>query len=274
MKASTWIMAGAAVFLLNAVAGATSVTVTITGADNTQCAMILAPTPYTGGPYTGHENWGGRTFANAYEAEGGMSTSAHVLIGFALPDLGSVAIDSATLRLHRDGWLSSEGNIEAYRLLESWNEGSGSGSPTVYASELGGAGGTGFGPQTGSADWFDRAHGAATWSTPGAIGPGSSLTSPSAAFVVNNEDYFSLDVTSDLQYWYDHALANNFGWVLTSHDTDGQWRVGLRLQSDDAGYAQPMLTVNYSVIPEPVTLLTLGATLCALGPYLRRRLNG
>jgi hypothetical protein len=175
-----------------------------------------------------------------------MSTTAHTLLRFHLPELESVHVISATVTLRRNDWLSYEGTVSIYRLLESWAEGSGSGSSTLYASESSGSGGTGYGPQDGMVDWFDRQHGVAAWSTPGALGPGSSLMVPTDVHTVQGESIFSLDVTADVQYWYDHGLdITNFGWILTSIDTDGQWRIGLRLLSDDSPSGGPVFTMEY-----------------------------
>ena len=230
-------------------------TVSITGTNDTDCSMILGADLYPWGPYTGHENWGGRNFSNVYEPEGGLTATAHTLLRFHLPELESVHVISATITFRRDSYLSFEGTVSIYRLLESWAEGTGSGSLTTYATETGGTGGTGYGPQVGMVDWFDRQHGVATWSTPGAVGPGSSLTLPTDVHTVQGEYTFPLDVTADVQYWYDHGLdITNFGWVLTSIDTDGQWRVGLRLLSDDSS-SGPVFTMEYVLEPNPVEVL-------------------
>ncbi|HET6493922.1 MAG TPA: DNRLRE domain-containing protein [Thermoguttaceae bacterium] len=204
--------------------------------------------------YTGHDNWGGRSFANAYDSNDPVYvSSAHVLLRFDLPSLSLSDPDdivAATLTLHASS--STGSTLQLYRLLESWEEGTGSGASSVYASETGGTGGTGFGPQDGACDWYDRYHGSTAWSVPGAVGGGSSLADPSAVYTVTAEHTILMDVTQDLRYWYANGTNSlNYGWVITSQDTDGEWPAGIRFHSDDYIYPsyQPALAIDY--VPEP-----------------------
>lgn len=217
-------------------------TLTITGAGPPDCTVIVSPDEWT---RTGHENFGSLDVTQVFEQDG-IGWVNRTLLRFDLPELESVHVISATVTLRRNDWLSNEGMVSIYRLLESWTEGTGAGVV-----------------QDGAADWFDRQHGVAAWSTTGALGPGSSLTVPTDVHTVQGEYTFSLDVTADVQYWYDNGLdVTNFGWVLTSIDTDGQHRFGLRLWSDDS-LSAPVLTIEY--VPNLAPIAVCQGAVVAVG---------
>jgi hypothetical protein len=82
--------------------------------------------------------------------------------------------------------------------------------------------------------------------------------------------YYHWNVTSSVQAWYSGSAPNN-GWLIRivssySHE-------GVDFYSKDhsiVGY-RPYLTINYTVIPEPSSLLALSAGLVGLLSMRRRR---
>ncbi|MBU4272472.1 MAG: hypothetical protein KKE86_05035 [Planctomycetes bacterium] len=250
--AAVLLMTGRAIIL-----EAAPIVTTVGGPADSQMTMIE-------NVYGGHDNWGGRNAANVYDGGAFQEGSRRILIRFDLPPLQNDIL-AATLELRYSSYLSNEGILRLYRLTESWGEGTGSGHESVSATETGMSGGTGCGPQDGAADWFDRFHGTdgGAWSVPGAVGGTSSIATPTVTQLVTELTFpctVILNVLDDVRYWYANGVnMQNFGWVMTEEDSDGEWRVGLRFYSNDAlsesyNYT-PILRITS--VPEPAIWVSL-----------------
>lgn len=77
--------------------------------------------------------------------------------------------------------------------------------------------------------------------------------------------YYSWDVTSSVQSWYNGTEQNN-GWLVRAVAHDGGTD-GIKMNTKDGGSDyRPYLLINYNIIPEPATLILL-----SLGTLLLRK---
>ena len=142
----------------------------------------------------------------------------------ALPDqipLGST-INSAVITFFATNASSSPtGNIAIYQMTSNWNENS---------------------------TWDSLTNGVQ-------IGSETVASADDVNSVVFANTTMTLDVLASLQAWL--GGDTNFGWVITNDSTDG-----VQFSSSEAatGANRPMLTVNFTPVPEPGSLLLTGLT--------------
>lgn len=155
--------------------------------------------------------------------------------------LGST-INSATLTLTVDTITSAEGSgSQLFRMVQSWNA-----SDTWT---------TGYGSNGVQTDGIE-----ALATSDGFIGANSSANNLAQGAVAN------ANVTATLQAWSGGAVNN--GWLLNYFPLGTG---GLALASSDNGTAsrRPLLTVDYTAVPEPATLTVLAGAIVLLNA--RRR---
>jgi len=125
------------------------------------------------------------------------------------------------------------------RLLASWAEGNGS----DMAGSLGVAGAT----------WNNRFGTAGSpWATPG--GDFAATISGSRAIAGSGPYTFTSNpfMITDVQSWLDNP-ATNFGWLLRSESEASSTTIR-RFGSREDALNSPILTLNYTVVPEPGSL--------------------
>ena len=193
---------------------------------------------------------------------GGSGLIRRGLIAFDLAasvPAGSTITD-ATLRLYlsqtrpaggQPGFLSTD--VSLHRLLSPWGEG---------ASDAPQQEGGGANAQPGDATWHHTFFDEGTWIQPG----GDFLGDPSATTLVGERLAFytwgGSGLVADLQFWLE-SPAEDFGWFIIGDESAGgtakrfdsresfndDFSTGLR--------TLPLLTVEYTAIPEPGTAILL-----------------
>lgn len=141
-----------------------------------------------------------------------------ILLKFDLSAIPTGAtITSASLQMQATA-IGGTLNIDVYELLQSWDEGSGSGTP-------------------GAANWTENAA-ATNWATAG----GSFNSTAVATLNTNATGQHSWDITSLVQGWVDGSRTNN-GVLVASPDGGGNRTV--TYDSREGTFA-PQLVINYS----------------------------
>lgn len=179
------------------------------------------------------------------------------LLAFDLSALpAQTVVQSATLTLYLV--LSNPFDLERthtlHRVSKDWGEGG--------SVALGGAGSP---AQTDDATWTDTFFGTqgAVWDAPGAdFDP-----AVSAAAAVNEAglfyDWTAPGLAADVQAFFDDPGAN-FGWILVGDESTLTTAHAFASRENDVAARRPVLTVEFSVIPEPATGLLLACGLAGL----------
>lgn len=149
--------------------------------------------------------------------------------------LGST-INSATLTLFGGDSLTT--SVELYRLLTNWSESS------TWSNSFG-------------ANGVDY--------TPGVEAVSTADTSTS--FITNT--FYTIDVTASVQAWANGS--NNFGWAFINQANIGGNTAIFATRETVTLNRRPLLTVNYTYIPEPSTMALLGLGTCAIARRRRCR---
>ncbi len=156
-------------------------------------------------------------------------------------------IQGVTLKLHNTAANIDDETLAFQRLITDWGEGS---------SIAGGSGGSGGPAEVGDATWLHTFFDADLWTTPG----GDFDPVISAATTVGGPGSYTWDSTTqlvdDVQLFLDDP-AMNFGWILLGNEnlSGTAKKFDAREGLDPA--LQPVMTVNYSPVPEPTTLMML-----------------
>jgi hypothetical protein len=159
-------------------------------------------------------------------------------------------------------------DVSLNRLLADWgagNSGAGLGNggsvPPGGGNPPGGSGGAshGFPATPGDATWTYRFYNTSTWTTPG----GDYVATPSATQGVDIHPQYvtwsSQGLINDVQGWANNP-ATNFGWMIIGDEsTNGTSRLFVSSESPHTAY-RPVLTVDYTVTPEPssISLAVMG----------------
>ncbi|MBI3879678.1 MAG: DNRLRE domain-containing protein [Verrucomicrobia bacterium] len=174
-------------------------------------------------------------------------------------------INSVTLQLTDNSGSTSfiPSNFELHRMMLGWIEGT-NGS---LASPNGSA------AAAGDPTWNFRQHNTVAWGAPGGAAGVDFATNISASLLINVGNVTdtwasSPGLVADAQAWLD-SPATNFGWLLRS-DGEGSLGTARRLNSREATADRPLLTIDFTPVPEPTAgaLVAFGGV-ALLG--LRRR---
>lgn len=182
------------------------------------------------------------------------------LLAFDLSAIPAEAvIEAVSLRLFLSQAQPFPTAVTLHRLTSDWGEG---------ASNAGVRGGAGTTATTGDATWIHSFRPGNLWTLAG----GDFLPSASASTPVAEEGAFytwanTPALTADVQSWLEQP-AQNFGWIIRGDET--QSATAKAFASHEAGRAaeRPQLTVSYSLIPEPHSLLlaVAGGLVCCRRP--------
>ena len=186
---------------------------------------------------------------------------AFVAFGLTSIPSGST-VDSVTFSLTQVKSRAATAEIYGlHRVSAAWGEGTSNGI------------GQGAAPTPGDATWNFRQFSTTnplSWTTPG----GDFVATSGIATIgtVNNTYTFSsqLGLVADVQNWV-NTPASNFGWILMpENETDNRdaREFGSR---ESALNERPTLTVNFTAVPEPGSLVLLGAVALVASAYQSRR---
>ena len=170
----------------------------------------------------------------------------------SIPALATIHDATLTLSVP-DGSTDAESTFDLFRVLVNWGEGRGTGS-------------LGEAALSGEATWDYRIFDTVEWASPGAAAGTDYDATPSASTFVQGVDTYNwTGLVSDVQFWLDNPSID-FGWILISQveDVPGTSR---RFGAANAGDDAPVLTIDFTMVPEPEVWVIL----IPGGVLLRRR---
>jgi hypothetical protein len=198
-------------------------------------------------------------------------------------------IDSVTLTLYLNGFSGSvfgaDRRVNVHRVTSDWANG------TTGSGGSGGGGGQGTAAVAGNGDvtWSHRDFNSTAWTTAG----GDYLKPASASLVISNSpnpvvlnspySWTGSVMTADVQAWLDHSLPND-GWLLRDLEDVNPSLLTFYTReivdnptttSIDESQLRPRLTIEYTPVPEPSTLVIIAtgmAMIVCLG-WRRPRTN-
>jgi hypothetical protein len=136
------------------------------------------------------------------------------------------------------------------------------------------AGGLGTTPGVADATWIYNFYTSSSWATPG----GDFVSTPSGAITLNgidNEFTFSgqQGLVADVQDWVNNP-STNFGWLM-KYDNEVDFATARGFWSGDDNVQsifRPLLTIDFTAVPEPHTCVLLGAVaIVAYASRFRRK---
>lgn len=184
-----------------------------------------------------------------FAGKNSMALARRAVLAFDVASVvpAGATIDAVTLTLTENGSNAADQTIALHRLLADWGEGS---------SVAGGNQGGGGPAMAGDATWLHRFFNTDLWagaggdfdpavSTQTTVGPAGVYTWPSTAPFV-----------SDVQ----HALDNpsgHFGWVLLGNEQASNTAKRFATRNEANAGLRPVLTIDYTPIPEPGAVVGL-----------------
>ena len=213
-------------------------------------------------------NLGGQSFVNAGTT--GVTTRNRGLFLFDLTEVISqhAIITSVDLFFEVVGIpTAGQGQFSLFglhRVLVPWGEGD---NTRTFSPGLGES------ADLNEATWNHRFYGTdLRWSEPGGGAGIDFQSAPSALTFVGLEDIYvfesSLDLVNDVQSWLDNPQSN-FGWMLISNSEDTTF-TARRFGSRENSASFPRLSIQFTPVPEPATLVFWVFGLIVLGTALRQ----
>lgn len=169
----------------------------------------------------------------------------------------SATINSVSLRLHMSRTVVGGQTIGLHRTLESWGEG----ASNAEAQE-----GGGIDAEPGDATWVHRFYSTTNWSTPGGVFSAVASATRSVSGVGFYTWASSPGLVADVQGWVSGSVGNH-GWVIRGNEANSFTAKRFDTRENFDVTRRPVLTVDFTRIPEP----TAGLLLLALAAFGRRR---
>ena len=204
-------------------------------------------------------NLGGHTnFAAGVMANGAVSRALLEFNPAAAIPPGAV-INAVTLTLTVTASAGGNPTFELHPMLVDWGEGAGLG-------QLGSPAGS------GESTWNTRLTPGTLWGAPGGLAGTDFAAASSVSAVVGTGTLVfgsTPGLVAGLQDWVDHPV-DDFGWMLLAQ-AEGAAGTARRFASrEDAPGRGPVLTVDFTVVPEPGTAGILGLGVVVWGFWRRR----
>ena len=171
-------------------------------------------------------------------------------------------IDSVSLTLNLSQGNSVVQETTLHRVQQDWGE---------ATSDGGFPGGQGAASTPGDATWIHTFHDTDLWTTAG----GDFDAAPSASTTVAAAGQYTWgstpDMVADVQGWLD-AQATNFGWLLLGNESAPSTSNRFDTRENDTLANRPLLSVEFTPVPEPSSLgLMLIASVALYLRIARRR---
>ena len=176
--------------------------------------------------------------------------SRRSLLRFDVSELPAGAvITSASLRLHMLAVVTSEAAVNLHRVTAAWT----AGSSDPIGNEAGGVPAT-----AGDATWLHASFSNILWTAPG----GDAVAAPSASVLIGTiSDYYTWTgsgLLADVQAWAANPPAN-FGWLLRTDESVPFTAKRFESGNSLTAALRPLLTVEYTIVPEPAAVALLAA---------------
>jgi hypothetical protein len=172
-------------------------------------------------------------------------------------------INSATLRLTMNrSVLADAGNVSIHRVTNSWGEGT---------SNAPGQEGAGTASAAGDATWIHRSFSDVLWTNAG----GDFSATASATQLLNADGTYTWSgpgLVADIRDWITNPSSNS-GWLLRADESVAAQVNAMRFVSrtgPGGANVQPLLTVDFTAVPEPSCIAML-SSLALIGFVARRR---
>jgi hypothetical protein len=197
------------------------------------------------------------------------------LIGFdiasAVPAGSTINSVSMTLYVSKSSQ-STAMNVNLYRVLKNWGEGT---SDAINNPIPGGGsgGGGGAAATNGDATWTDAVYNAEpgsaiAWTKPGGDFSGTSSGVTTITFSKVTYTWTSATMAADVQSWL-NSPSTNYGWLLQGNETALSTARRFESRESTTPGLQPALVISFTPAPEPTSLALIGVA--ALGLTARRR---
>lgn len=217
-------------------------------------------------------NMGGADFFNTGTAGNGYRNRALMLFDVASEVPVGAIIQSVTLTLDMvrqpPDWQPAV--LDLHRVNVSWGEG--------IQVPMDGSPGLGAPAQPGEATWLSRFNSGLAWGDPGGkagVDYQANASSSTTVFGFGDSVVFegSAAMIADVQLWADHP-DQNFGWMLKTAD-ESLRKSARGFASHENGGGGPMLSIQFTTIPEPSTwmLLAIGGGLLGWRTSTRARIR-
>jgi hypothetical protein len=173
-------------------------------------------------------------------------------------------INSVSLALNVVRFVGGSASFTLHRASTNWGEGT---------SNSGVNGGNGTAATVGDATWNNNFFNTSTWAAPGGdfTGTVSAMTTLTGNVTTTPVQYTwaNAQMTADVQAWV-NSSSTNLGWFLIGAEGTSGSAAEFASRENVTSSLRPVLTVNFTPVPEPASLTLFGVATIG-GLIIRRR---